>query len=112
MPMTRTSPYRVPADPGFEDKLAALARPAAPEPAQIEAIVNGVVATLSGDISLADLQLYREVEALADYIRNARAEIAELRPDEIRDRHIPIATDELDAVVEATADATGTILTG
>lgn len=110
--MTRTFLYRIPADPGFADKLAALARPAAPEPAQIEAIVNGVVATLSGDMSLADLQLYREVEALADYIRNARAEIAELRPDEIRDRHIPIATDELDAVVEATADATGTILTG
>jgi len=63
-------------------------------------------------ISLADLQLYREVEALACYIKTVRHDIAELRPDDISTRHIPMATDELDAVVGATADATGIILGG
>jgi chemotaxis protein CheZ len=47
---------------------------------------------------------------LADYIKTVRRDIAGLRPDDISVRHIPMATDELDAVVTATADATGTIL--
>jgi chemotaxis protein CheZ len=41
-----------------------------------------------------------------------RRDIAELRPGDIGARHIPMATDELDAVVDATADATGVILGG
>jgi chemotaxis protein CheZ len=32
------------------------------------------------------------------------------RPSDINDKHIPTATDELDAVVEATAEATGAIM--
>src|SRR5690606_621227 len=39
-----------------------------------------------------------------------KAEIAALRPDEIRSRHLPTATDELDAVVGATEQATNSIL--
>jgi chemotaxis protein CheZ len=73
-------------------------------------MVQKVVSTLSGDLSLVDLQLYREVQALADYIQTVRREIAGLRPSEISAQHIPMATDELDAVVTATADATGVIL--
>src|SRR5258708_23110112 len=75
-------------------------------------MIKSVVASLAGDISLADLQLYREVETLADYIQTVRRDIAGLRPDDISALHIPVATDELDAVVEATADATGIILSG
>ncbi|HZS81999.1 MAG TPA: protein phosphatase CheZ [Stellaceae bacterium] len=110
--MARSSASRVASDTRFEARLGELRRPAAPAPdaAVLEQMVASVVSSLSGGVSLADLQLYREVETLAEYIQTARREIAGVRPDDIRERHIPMATDELDAVVSATAEATGIIL--
>jgi chemotaxis protein CheZ len=112
--MPRSSTSRLAPDPQFDTRLRVVqaSAPAAADPALLDGMINSVVASLSGDISLADLQLYREVEALADYIRTVRRDIADLRPDDISARHIPMATDELDAVVNATADATGIILGG
>src|SRR5471032_1856957 len=112
--MPRFSTSRIAPDPQFDVRLRAVqaAGPVAADPALLDSMIQSVVASLSGDISLADLQLYREVEALADYIKLVRHDIAELRPDDISARHIPMATDELDAVVSATADATGVILGG
>ncbi|HKX10131.1 MAG TPA: protein phosphatase CheZ [Stellaceae bacterium] len=78
--------------------------------ADIAAVVEAVMRSLSGDVSVAEFQLYHELQKLADYIQSAKREIAAIRPDEIRATHIPMATDELDAVVGATAEATGTIL--
>lgn len=69
-------------------------------------IVRGMLTTLSGDMSMEDIRLYHELEGLAKYIHNARAEIAAIRPADITDQHIPVATDELDAVVGATEKAT------
>ena len=54
--------------------------------------------------------LYEGLARLATIIENARRDIASLRPDEIRQKHLPSATDELDAIVAATATATGDIL--
>jgi chemotaxis protein CheZ len=106
-----------PAKPGGEDndltrKLdAAQARPRiAVDTTEVAAVVEAIVESLSGDMSIADLKLYRELEQLAQYIQRAKREIAEVKPHDIRERHIPMATDELDAVVEATAEATGIIL--
>ncbi|HUH84441.1 MAG TPA: protein phosphatase CheZ [Stellaceae bacterium] len=79
------------------------------EAEDVAGVVEAVVASLSGDMSVADLKLYRELEQLAQYIQVAKREIAEIRPHEISER-IPAATDELDAVVDHTAEATGTIL--
>jgi chemotaxis protein CheZ len=59
---------------------------------------------------LNDHRLYEELAKLARVIEAARRDIAALRPDEIRQKHLPTATDELDAIVGATADATGEIL--
>ncbi len=75
----------------------------------IAAVVEAVVASLSGDLSVADLKLYHELEQLSRYIEMAKHEIAALQPRDITER-IPDATDELDAVVQHTAEATGTIL--
>jgi chemotaxis protein CheZ len=110
--MARSSTSRLASDPRFEERLAFVrsSEPSTVDPALLEAMVKSVVSSLSGDISLVDLQLYREVQALADYIQTVRREIAGLRPSEISVQHIPMATDELDAVVTATADATGIIL--
>jgi chemotaxis protein CheZ len=112
--MPRSSTSRIVPDPQFDTRLRVVraGAPAAADPVLLDGMINSVVASLSGDISLADLQLYREVEALADYIKTVRRDIADLRPDDISARHIPMATDELDAVVNATADATGIILGG
>jgi chemotaxis protein CheZ len=90
------------------DAIAAQASPA--DTADIAAVVEAVMKSLAGDVSLAEFQLYRELENLADYIQSAKREIAAIRPDDIRSRDIPMATDELDAVVDATAEATGAIL--
>jgi chemotaxis protein CheZ len=66
--------------------------------------------SLSGDISAADLKLYAELDELAGYISHARQEIAAIRPRDISATHIPAATDELDAVVGATEEATNKIM--
>jgi chemotaxis protein CheZ len=77
---------------------------------EITHAVEEVVSTLTGAMSMSDIKLYRELEDLARFIQSAKREIAALRPHEIQDEHIPMATDELDAVVAATAQATGEIL--
>ncbi len=54
--------------------------------------------------------LFGELEELAKYIQNAKKEIFSLRPDEVKDDFLPTASDELDAIIEATADATNAIM--
>ncbi len=77
---------------------------------EIGEIVESLLRTMDGDLTAMDLHVYRELEELAHFIRHARDEIAAIQPTEIREHHIPTATDELDAIVNATEDATGTIL--
>jgi len=76
----------------------------------IASVVESMMATMKGDLSAADLELYSELEALAQYIHVAKAEIAALRPDEVKDKVLPKASDELDAIVAATEAATNTIM--
>lgn len=77
---------------------------------QIGEVVRAMVDTMTGDIDAGDLKLYREIESLADYIHAAKAEIAALRPGEIKNEFIATATDELDAIVGATEAATNEIM--
>jgi len=58
----------------------------------------------------APMDIYSELERLAAYIDAAKCEIADIRPQDVKDEYLPGATDELDAIVEATADATNTIM--
>jgi len=77
---------------------------------EISDIVRQVVSSLSGDVSAMDLKFYSELEELAKYINHAKQEIAAIKPKDITVSHIPNATDELDAVVGATEDATNKIM--
>jgi chemotaxis protein CheZ len=77
---------------------------------EITHAVEEVISSLTGAMSMSDIKLYRELEDLARFIQSAKREIAALRPHDIQDEHIPMATDELDAVITATAQATGEIL--
>jgi len=79
------------------------------DPADIVNIVESVIDSIEGDLTAVGLKVYADIEALARYINTARAEIAELRPDDINSEHLPAATDELTAIVGATEQATHTI---
>jgi chemotaxis protein CheZ len=65
---------------------------------------------MAGDLTAKESALLAELEGLGRTIARAKAEIAALKVEDIRDAHIPSATDELDAIVEHTAHATNEIL--
>ncbi len=77
---------------------------------EIKDVVQSIMDSLKGELTATDIQLFMELESLAHYIDAAKKDIASLRPDQVRDKHIPSATDELDAIVESTAEATNRIM--
>lgn len=56
------------------------------------------------------MALVDQLHMLADIIESARSELAATRPDDIVGQHLPAVSDELDAIVLHTAEATGLIL--
>jgi chemotaxis protein CheZ len=84
--------------------------PQGPEGDRIEATVRAVLSTMAGDLTAKESVLLAELEGLGRTIARAKAEIAALKVEDIRDAHIPSATDELDAIVDHTAHATNEIL--
>ncbi len=78
--------------------------------AGIAEVVESLMATLRGDVAAVDLSIYAELESLARYIQTVKTEIAQLRPDEVKEEYLSTATDQLDVIVEATAEATHTIM--
>jgi chemotaxis protein CheZ len=84
--------------------------PDAPQEDRIEAAVKAVLSSLSGDVTLREAALLAELHELGRTVARAKAEIAALSVEDITGRHIPSATDELDAIVQHTADATNEIL--
>ena len=76
---------------------------------EVAEILRSVLGTIVKDQG-PTTKLHKELSTLATYIDNMRSELAELRSAEISKDHIPSASDELDAVVEETAKATGTIM--
>jgi len=57
-----------------------------------------------------DRGIFIQLQRLADFIGKTRRELSDLRPDEVKRQFLPKATDELDAIVEATATATHSIM--
>lgn len=54
--------------------------------------------------------IHSELEALAETIESMHQDILATRSQDVTDKHIPTATDELDAVVGATEEASATIM--
>ncbi|MEQ8504056.1 MAG: protein phosphatase CheZ [Rhodospirillales bacterium] len=77
---------------------------------EVAEVVEAILATMQGDLSAVDVKLYEELESLSRFISEAKTDIAALRPDEVKDEFIPKAADELDAIVDATAEATNSIM--
>ncbi len=76
----------------------------------LENIIREVVTNIEGDIDSVHVKLFQQIESLAKTISQTKKELASIRPDEIRSKHLPQASDELDAIVGATEEATGTIM--
>jgi chemotaxis protein CheZ len=72
-------------------------------------VVRKVVKSTGGKAP-SEAKLFSELEILAEFIKQARIDIAELSPDEVKHQFLPTASDELDAIIAATADATNAIM--
>ena len=72
--------------------------------------VADFAANMDGDKMSVAARMIEEIEILDRVIKAARSEIVALNPSEVRERQFATATDELDAVVGATEDATNTIM--
>ncbi|MCU0986238.1 MAG: protein phosphatase CheZ [Acetobacteraceae bacterium] len=79
-------------------------------PEAVADVVTAVLSTMHGDLSQTEATLLSEVEQIGRTIAAAKQEIASLEVEDINGTFIPSATDELDAIVEATARATNEIL--
>ncbi len=77
----------------------------------LERIVHSAVQAQSTGVMAEDIGLYRELSMLAEFIRHARCEIAALQPEcSAEGQGFATVHDELDAVIGATEEATGSIL--
>ena len=98
-------------EPELTERLDELrARYPAAQPQMVADVVRAVLSTMRGDLSPQETSLLAEVEELGRTIEAAKLELKELKFDEITGRHIPSATDELDAIIAHTATATDSIL--
>lgn len=77
---------------------------------QVRIVLEEMLSTMNGNIGSADPRMLEELDELSAFIEQTKAEIAAINPEEIPDEHIPEATDELDAVIEATEVATNSIM--
>jgi chemotaxis protein CheZ len=75
---------------------------------QVIEIINSVITKI--DANTANRDFYNHIAELAQIIDSLKKEISSYNPEHVKNSHIPEATDELDAVVTATADATNKIM--
>ncbi|TKW60694.1 MAG: protein phosphatase CheZ [Blastochloris viridis] len=63
-----------------------------------------------GDKSGNNERLYQELGELAKFINNAKKELQDVKGSAIAEEHLPNATNQLDAIVQMTEQATGRIM--
>ncbi len=73
-------------------------------------IINSVIEKVEVSEGLTREQLFHELKDLQKIIEEARSEISASGAHDIKAQHIKTSTDELDAVVSSTAEATMTIM--
>lgn len=74
-------------------------------------IINTVIDKAQGSSSGQTVEtLFEELHGLKAIIEDTRSDIRSAGASDISSKHIPTATDELDAIVEATETATGGIM--
>ena len=76
----------------------------------VEQAVERQSAPAAGADKPLQSQLREDAQDLAEVIRRARADIAALNPEAITEEHLPVAGEELEAIVSATETATNEIM--
>jgi chemotaxis regulatin CheY-phosphate phosphatase CheZ len=76
----------------------------------VAGVTEVLLATMRRYFNGIDMSIYGELRQLSEHIQKARTEIAELRPTDLKEDKIPRAGKELEAIVQATEEATGTIM--
>ncbi len=77
---------------------------------RIVSIISSVIDKVGKNEQVSLSGILTELRDLLIVIEETRRDMGLARPSDITGKHIPGATDELDAIVEATSEATGTIM--
>lgn len=77
---------------------------------QVVSIINSVLNKVAVSNAGVEGHIYQEILVLKDVIETLRGDLRSAIPHDITRDHIPGATDELDAVVNLTEQATNTIM--
>ncbi|MDP6706157.1 MAG: protein phosphatase CheZ [Alphaproteobacteria bacterium] len=76
----------------------------------VAAVTEVLMSSMQRYFSSVDVSIYEEFRNLSEHISQARMEISELRPNDLKETKLPRAGAELEAIVQSTEDATGTIM--
>lgn len=79
-------------------------------PGALSRALEDILAKVKSEEPASRLKLYQQLLSLATYIEMARQDVAAIRPTEIQASKIPAVTDDLDAIVAHTEEATSVIL--
>lgn len=77
---------------------------------QVVTIINSVLCKIRAPNEISRDHLMQELTGLKEIIENLRSQIQATQPCDIRNMHIPSASEELDAIVTTTEEATDTIM--
>ena len=77
---------------------------------RIIGIISSVINKVGENQQVSLNCILTELRDLLIVIEETRSELGAARPTDIMGKHIPGATDELDAIISATSDATGVIM--
>lgn len=77
---------------------------------QVHSLIKAVKDLFEGRFEGEDVKLYGELGELAKFINEARKELRDFQPHLLADHEIPDASDQLDAIVQQTEKATGSIM--
>jgi chemotaxis protein CheZ len=88
----------------------AINQPKGEKPQPNSAFVQELIEALKGERNVTVKTLIVALQAMSAYIQKVRQDVAASEPLALRSQHLPAATNELEAVVQATAEATHSIM--
>ncbi|MFT7433568.1 MAG: chemotaxis protein CheZ [Alphaproteobacteria bacterium] len=77
---------------------------------QVRSLITAVKDLFEGRFESEDVKLYGELGDLAKFINGAKKELRDFQPHVLSDQDIPDASNQLDAIVQQTEKATGSIM--
>lgn len=77
---------------------------------QVRELIDAVRGLFQGEFEEVDIELYGELAELARFINEAKKEMRSFQPSELAEKGLPDASDQLDAIVKTTEQATTKIM--